>query len=435
MGKLKTVRITRSNALSFVTFMSEYELERVPRRSFVGIGLLNEEERSCGALCGHREDSYIFIDSLVAAPEVGNEGKGQLVGALKALMGSLGANDLKTVLAFPAEREEIAFFYSVGFFEAGETGRVYFLPTESIISSGILERPATPQAGCITEFGKLSAAVRGDYRLLVGKELEKYLSFEQLPGKRIDEASLVCTVNDRVCAILGSVELPTGEPYIASLWAKGKEGSVELLPMIVRALGRLCKKYPRSRVCVNAATASGLKLIERLISGREQMIEVQSNRLLQLKNDEEDKMSVLDMAIPGEAFIMPKLSALQERLEQLSISGDIIIKNDAMPYVSVQLPKHEVTAMLTYYPVREDSSEQYLLELYCAVECSGDNDPLTYILGYNSTSMGPVASLSSNGEYYLLRYVVPEFGATIDEGTLKMALDIFSEAADTIKRA
>lgn len=434
MGDFKFLRLNKENALAFKPYICEQELIHVLRHDYIGIGLLDKESQACGALIGQLDRQALTITYL-SADEMVFGGCGALLDAAKKLAAKMKLLQIRALLSFPLQRELIASYFSAGFYESQELGCVYFLPIDKVLQSEIITQHGSLGRGEIITYDMLTPSQRMEYKALVGKSIPTELSIEAAPGRRIDAATLLYIIDNKICALLACSELADGSPYIAALWSVGKEGSSGLMPMIVKALTVLCSLYPQDkRISVTGASEAGKRVIEHLIKGYEEQVEIQTTKLLIWATEEENTMNILDMSVPNEAFIMPKLTALQNRFEEIGLHCDLVMKADSMPFLRTETVAEDITVLMTYYPVDEESAMEYVLEVSGALQANGDYlDASSACSSLNSSAMGPVAYATSDGNYVLLRYVVPEFGNTMEAPLLEMIIRIYKDALSTLR--
>ena len=121
--------------------------------------------------------------------------------------------------------------------------------------------------------------------------------------------------------------------------------------------------------------------------------------------------------------LMPRLTRLSERLEDMGIEHDVLMAMDSLPMILAETEGRELR--LTYVPVEDG----YLLRITAAVDAPEDGEEGVVELcdRFNVSSLLAMACPEPLGNQVIFKCAVPEGKEMVDSRTLRFTLDSLVE--------
>ena len=422
--KYQLVWITQENRDKFSGCMiGKYQLQ-LRRKGAAGVGAVGPEGDACGAAVGFMGEEGMEIVSLYVKPEFRRQGIGsKLVKALRTLVLREGKKELTMEYPYPKMREMESFLFQNGFRQMRDGNRVYYIPIREIPDSGFFDNRNRETEAGLRSMTEISSQQQIAWMQRFGKDLPLELDPRKIGGEPLPEVSFVSLSGDKVRAFTACSRLEDGSLYLGALYAEKGSARV-LLPLIQKTLAALVEKDGDGTVCFAAATEAGKRLAERLCSGYEDKIEIQTMRTAAwIEKGEEIPLEENVYALEN---IMPRLNGLSVALSELEVENDVLLTMEAFPAVLASIEGR--TFRFTYLPAGPVEEERFVLNLTSSFELSQDNANFFGVCEkFNSGSLFASSLFYPQGGQIVLRAAVPDLGEYLRPEYLKFFLELFRD--------
>ena len=417
--------LTQENKDGFSSCIPDTCQIQLLKKGAVGIGAAGPEGDAYGAAVALIGEERVEVSSIYVKPEFRRQGiGGKLVKALRTLMLREGRKELAVEYPYPKMREMEQFLLQNGFRQAGEGNLIYSIPIGSIRDTGFLDRRNLETEAALRSMAEISSPQQMAWLQRFGKDLPLDLDPRKIGGEPLPEASFVYLSGDKVTAFTACSRLEDGALYLGALYAD-KESSKVLLPLIQKTLAALAEKYGDGVLCFAAATESGKRLAERLCSGHEEKMDIQTMRTDVWTQDREELL--LDENVYELGNLMPRLNGLSAALNELGIENDVLLTVKSFPAVLADVEGQEFR--FTYLPAGPVEEERFVLNLTAAFELDRDNaDYIGVCEEFNSASLFASALFYPQGGRIILRAAVPDLGEYLQAEYLKFFLELFKDS-------